>query len=58
MLVTLDDILQEYKQKFGYIPVLGRGSADEHMELLINAIDSETPIENDYREADPSDVFL
>lgn len=58
MQVTLEDILKEYKTKFGYTPVLGRGDASTHMELLLDALDSDTPLEGEYSEADPADVFL
>lgn len=58
MQITLDDILKEYKAKFGYTPVLGRGDASTHMDLLLDALDSDTPLEEEYSEADPTDVFL
>ena len=58
MQITLDDILKEYKAKFGYTPVLGRGDASTHMELLLDAVDSDTPLEEEYSEADPEDVLL
>lgn len=58
MQITLDDILKEYKTKFGYTPVLGRGDASTHMELLLDALDSDTPLEDDYSEVDPEDVLL
>lgn len=58
MQITLDDILKEYKAKFGSTPVLGRGDASTHMELLLDAVDSDTPLEEEYSEADPEDVLL
>lgn len=58
MQITLDDMLKEYKTKFGYIPVLGRGDASTHMELILDALDSDTPLEEEYSEVDPEDVLL
>ncbi len=58
MQITLDDMLKEYKAKFGYTPVLGRGDASTHMELLLDALDSDTPLAEEYSEVDPEDVLL
>lgn len=58
MQITLDDVLKEYKKKFGNTPVLGSGDASTHMDLLLDALDSDTPIEEEYSEIDPTDVFF
>tara|TARA_R110002167_G_scaffold34895_3_gene111468 strand:- start:607 stop:783 length:177 start_codon:yes stop_codon:yes gene_type:complete len=58
-MLTIDDVIKEYKEKFGVEPVLGRGFAGEHIELLISAIDGNTQLINeDFRDKDPALVAL
>tara|TARA_R110002153_G_scaffold60510_1_gene163965 strand:+ start:1493 stop:1669 length:177 start_codon:yes stop_codon:yes gene_type:complete len=58
-MLTIDDVIKEYKEKFGVEPVLGRGFAGDHIELLINAMDSDTQlIDEDYRDKDTALVSL
>jgi hypothetical protein len=58
-MITIDDVIKEYIEKFGVEPVLGRGFAGDHIELLINAMDSDTQIsDEDFRDKDPALVSL
>ncbi len=58
-MLTIDDVIKEYMEKFGVEPVLGRGFAGDHIELLINAMDSDTQlVDEDFRDKDPALVSL
>lgn len=58
-MLTIDDVIKEYMEKFGVEPVLGRGFAGDHIELLINAMDSDTQlVDEDYRDKDTALVSL
>tara|TARA_Y100000389_G_C17402558_1_gene486161 strand:+ start:404 stop:580 length:177 start_codon:yes stop_codon:yes gene_type:complete len=58
-MLTIEDVLKEYKEKFGVEPVLGRGFAADHIELLIEAIDKDIQLTDlDYSAKDPTTLSL
>lgn len=58
-MLTIDDVIKEYIEKFGVEPVLGRGFAGDHIELLINAMDRDTQlVDEDFSDKDPALVSL